>query len=165
MQPTKLGEHGRQHVGSKPVRRGDTQRALEPRLIAGEPALEGEYFFLDALGMTKNRIAFVGQHEPVGGPLEEGVAHGVLERAQSSPHRRLRLTKLPGRGAKGALARHRQEDSEIAPLRLAHPPSPNRYAWTLCSIFDFHAGWKGPSCGCRAKEHRHVDSNDASRRA
>src|SRR5215813_4802567 len=151
MQPAELGEDGRQHVGSKPVRRGDTQRALELRLVAGEPALEGERFLLDALGMTKNRIALVGQHEAVGGPLEKRMAHGVLERAQPPPHCRLRLTELPGRGAESALARHCQEDSEIAPLRLGNPLPPNRFAWTLCSIFDFHAGWKWPSCGCRAR--------------
>src|SRR5262249_49810269 len=97
------------------------------------------------------RIALVGQHEAVGGPLEKRMAHGVLERAQPPPHCRLRLTELPGRGAESALARHCQEDSEIAPLRLGNPLPPNRFAWTLCSIFDFHAGWKWPSCGCRAR--------------
>src|SRR5262249_5498329 len=61
------------------------------------------------------------------------------------------LTKLPGRGAKGALASHCQEDSEIAPLCSAHPPSPNRYAWTSCSIFNFHADRKWPSCSSRAR--------------
>jgi hypothetical protein len=92
--------------------------------------------------MTENSISFVGQHKAVGGPLEKGVANGLLERTEAPPHRRLRLTKLPRRGAKSALAGHSQEDSEIAPLRLTHPTSPNRSAWISCTIVYFHAGLK-----------------------
>src|SRR5262249_14507919 len=116
MQPAELGEDGRQHVGSKPIRRGDAQRALKLRLVAGEPALEGERFFLDTLGVTENDMAFVSQDEAISGPLEKSVAHSVLERAQSPPHRRLCLTKLPGDHAKSTLAGHRQEDSKITPV-------------------------------------------------
>lgn len=112
-----LRDHRRQHDAAEPVRAGQPQHTFERAVAAGELARKRQGFRFHDLSMTEHDFAFVGQREAGRGSLEQFSADGLFERAQSSPHRRLRLPQTAARATQRFGPHNREENAKVTPFK------------------------------------------------
>ena len=74
------GNHRREYYRPEPVRRRQTQQAIELRLRTGRTPLQGERLLFDPLGMAQHSRALVGQHETIRRAPEQRLSERLFER-------------------------------------------------------------------------------------
>lgn len=99
--------------------RGDAHGARQAAVSAERALLDGEGGLLHLLGGGADAFARVGEHEPVGGALEELCAELALEGGDPPPHRGV-IDPQPARGARqGFRTRQLEEEAHRVPVRHA----------------------------------------------
>ena len=120
MRRAERGQDFRQNRRHQRVGRGETQRALDPHVPAGEPALQGRDGIVDPAGRLDQFLSSRSQHVARRKPVEQLDPKPRLERPDAAQHRRVVDAERTGCSGDGAIGVDGEHIAEIIPVEGGH---------------------------------------------